>query len=397
MNRRDTPDEQKLSRVRRGRSGRARPYAFVVPEFPWTRRAESDPISAPAARPATDHFASLVLEVLDQGVVVVDRDERAVLANPAARAMGLIVADRLAVTELNELVRKAIANETPVQGATELPLGGLGREPVAVSLSASPLFEGDVVIAVALTVSDVTEQRRLEAVRRDFVANVSHELKTPVGALTLLAEAINDAADDPEAVQHFATRMQHEGTRLGRLVRELIDLSRLQGAEPLPGDALVEVAPMVSEAADRTRLAADNADIEVRVSAPDGLFVRGNESQLTMAVANLIDNAVAYSQSGTKVAVSVRPVGDFVEIAVSDQGVGIAEADQGRVFERFYRVDQARSRATGGTGLGLAIVKHVCTNHGGSVGLWSAEGAGSTFTIRLPLVHSPKQSSSTSA
>src|SRR6201992_4036964 len=271
MNRRDTPDEQKLSRVRRGRSELARPYAFVVPEFPWTRRAESDPIPAPAARPATDHFASLVLEVLDQGVVVVDRDERAVLANPAARAMGLIVADRLAVTELNELVRKAIANETPVQGATELPLGGLGGGPVASSLAASPLFEGDVVIAVALTVSDVTEQRRLEAVRRDFVANVSHELKTPVGALTLLAEAVQDAADDPEAVQRFAGRMQHEGARLGRLVRELIEWSRLQGAEPLPGNDLVSVLQVLDEAADRTRLAAAQAGITVRISCPEDL------------------------------------------------------------------------------------------------------------------------------
>ena len=180
MNGRDTPDEQKLSRVRRGRAALLRPYAFVVPEFPWSRRTESDPVSAPAAQPATDHFASLVLEVLEQGVVVVDRDERALLANPAARAMGLIVADRLVVTELNELVRKAIANETAVQGATELPLGGLGREPVAVSLSASPLFEGDVVLAVALTVSDVTEQRRPDHQRDVERVNCRESLQGPL-------------------------------------------------------------------------------------------------------------------------------------------------------------------------------------------------------------------------
>jgi two-component system, OmpR family, sensor histidine kinase SenX3 len=354
----------------------------------WTRRDKSIRPTLEGHEPEIrEHLASLVLGVLGIAVVVVDRDERAVLANPAARTMGLLIADRLAVAELNDLVRKAIATEDAVGGATELPLGRLGREPVAVSLSAVPLFEAGTVVAVALVVTDVTEQRRLEAVRRDFVANVSHELKTPVGALTLLAEAINEAADDPEAVQHFASRMQHEGTRLGRLVRELIDLTRLQGAEPPPGDALVDIAPVLSEAADRTRLVADNAGIEVRVSCAEDLFVRGSESQLTMAVANLVDNAVAYSQSGTKVTLSARAVDDFVEIAVSDQGVGIAEADQARVFERFYRVDPARSRATGGTGLGLAIVKHVSANHGGTVTLWSAEGAGSTFTIRLPRVH----------
>ncbi len=367
----------------------------VAVSYAWARRIRRGPTEVESDQPteSSQHLASAVLAVLSTGVVVVDREERAILANPAARSMGLLSADRLAVPELNDMVRKAIVNEVEIDGASELPLSGLGREPVAVSLSAVPLFEGDAVAGVALVVADVTEQRRLEAVRRDFVANVSHELKTPVGALTLLAEAINEAADDPDAVQHFALRMQHEGTRLGRLIRELIDLSRLQGAEPLPGDELVKIAPMLNEAADRTRLVADNAGIDVRVSSAGDLLVRGSESQLTTAVANLVDNAVAYSQPGTKVSVSARAVGDFVEIAVSDQGVGIAEADQARVFERFYRVDQARSRATGGTGLGLAIVKHVSTNHGGTVSLWSAEGAGSTFTIRLPRVHSAATSS----
>ena len=342
---------------------------------------------------------SLVVAALGNGVVVVDRDERAVLANPAARSMGVLNADRLVVAELQELVRIAISTERSAGRDIDLPLGRLGREPVAVSVTAKPLVREGAVIAVALLLDDVTEQRRLEAVRRDFVANVSHELKTPVGALTLLAEAINDAADDPDAVQHFASRMQHEGTRLGRLVRELIDLSRLQGADPLPGGQLVEISAVLNEAADRNRLVADAAAIEVRVSCPTGLIVRGNEGQLATAVANLVDNAVAYSQPGTKVSLSARSIDApeasdaFVEIAVSDQGVGIAEADQARVFERFYRVDQARSRATGGTGLGLAIVKHICTNHAGTVSVWSAEGAGSTFTIRLPRVHQAAQSS----
>jgi len=227
---------------------------------------------------------------------------------------------------------------------------------------------------------------------------VSHELKTPVGALTLLAEAVQDAADDPEAVARFAKSMQREGTRLGQLVGELIDLSRLQGADPLPGSNLVQVASVIAEACDRARLVAERRDITVVRRTPADLWVRGNENQLVTAVRNLIDNAITYSPPGTRVAVHARVAdGDddaVVEISVSDQGIGIAEADQARVFERFYRVDPARSRSTGGTGLGLAIVKHVATNHGGDVSVWSSEGEGSTFTVRLPLVHVGTASSS---
>ncbi len=343
---------------------------------------------------AVAQLPGLVLEVLAHGVVVVDRDERVVIANPAARTMGLLAGDRLAFADLSELVRTAMDDGSVVYGSADLPLGRLGREPVALSATAVPLTEGsdNRVVSVVLLLDDVTEQRRLEAVRRDFVANVSHELKTPVGALTLLAEAVTEAADDPDAVQRFAGRMQHEGARLGRLVRELIELSRLQGAEPLPGEQQVSVQQIIDEATDRTRLAAEAAGIGIRISCPEDLLVRGNESQLAMAVANLIDNAVAYSPRGTRVAVSARAADDggrpVVEIAISDQGIGIAEIELTRVFERFYRVDPARSRATGGTGLGLAIVKHVATNHGGGVSVWSVEGAGSTFTMRLPRVHS---------
>jgi two-component system sensor histidine kinase SenX3 len=354
---------------------------------------------------AIGELPALVLEVLGHGVVVVDRDERVVLVNPAARALGVLAGDRLAFADLANLVRTSTDSGALVYGSADLPTGRLGRGPVALSATAVPLTDGGPnprVVAVALLLDDVTEQRRLEAVRRDFVANVSHELKTPVGALTLLAEAVIDAADDPEAVQRFAGRMQHEGARLGRLVGELIDLSRLQGAEPLPGEEPVAVSEVVDEAADRTRLAAERAGIGVRISCPDDLVVRGNESQLAMAIANLIDNAVAYSPRGTRIAVSARAADDdqgrpCVEIAVSDQGIGIAEAELTRVFERFYRVDPARSRATGGTGLGLAIVKHIASNHGGNVSVWSVEGAGSTFTIRLPRVHSAEGSSRSEA
>ncbi len=364
---------------------------------------QSRPQSPP---PAPGLLPALVIEVLDHGVVVVDRDERVVLVNPAARAMGILATDRLAFDELTRLVRASTDRNATVHGAVDLPMGRLGREPIALAVTAVPLpdlADEQRVGAVALLFDDVTELRRLEAVRRDFVANVSHELKTPVGALSLLAEAVQDASDDPEAVHRFAGRMQHESARLGRLVRELIELSRLQGAEPLPGDAEVSVGALLDEAQDRTRLAAEKAGISVVTSYSDGLVVRGNEIQLATAITNLVDNAIGYSPRGTRVAVSARAADDpehldeCVEISVSDQGIGIAEGELTRVFERFYRVDPARSRATGGTGLGLAIVKHVATNHGGTVSVWSVEGAGSTFTIRLPLVHPAARSSDADA
>jgi signal transduction histidine kinase len=239
---------------------------------------------------------------------------------------------------------------------------------------------------VALVLQDVTETRRLEAVRRDFVANVGHELKTPVGALALLAEAIEGAADDPEAVQRFAARMAHESERLARLVRELIDLSRLQGGEPLPELAPVEVDRVLAEAVDRTRMAARAKQLEIAVGGQSGLVVKGVESQLATAVTNLLANAVAYSTGDGRIALAARARSGFAEIAVTDSGIGIPRQDRQRVFERFYRVDQSRASSTGGTGLGLAIVKHVASNHGGSVAVWSEEGLGSTFTLRIPLV-----------
>jgi two-component system, OmpR family, sensor histidine kinase SenX3 len=360
------------------------------------RRSAPPADAAPVPTKPDTILPGQLLEVLGNGVVVVDRDERVVLVNPAARAMGVLATDRLAFDELNRLMRACTDRKVTVHGAVDLPMGRLGREPIGLSVTAVPLPEPDSdlrVGSVALLLDDVTEARRLEAVRRDFVANVSHELKTPVGALTLLAEAVLDAADDPDAVQRFAGRIQHESARLGRLVRELIELSRLQGAEPLPGNDQVIVGALLDEAQDRTRLAAEQAGISVLARCPDGLLVRGNESQLAMAITNLVDNAIAYSPRGTRVAISARTAEDpdhrrpCVEISVSDQGMGIAENELTRVFERFYRVDPARSRATGGTGLGLAIVKHVATNHGGTVSVWSVEGAGSTFTIRLPLVN----------
>ncbi|MDP9435134.1 MAG: ATP-binding protein, partial [Actinomycetota bacterium] len=263
----------------------------------------------------------------------------------------------------------------------EVPVMPLGRAPAVFRARLAAVGAG----LVAVLLEDVTEARRVEAVRRDFVANVSHELKTPVGAMQLLAEAVVDAREDPEAVRRFGGRVQKEAERLARLVQELIDLSRLQGADPLPDPVCVQVDRVVAEACDRAGTVAAARGIRVVRSGQRGLQVLGSEQQLVTALVNLLDNAVHYSPDGTRVAVTVARSGDLVDVSVTDQGIGIAEKDLERVFERFYRADPARSRATGGTGLGLAIVKHVATNHGGEVTVWSVEGSGSTFTLRLPV------------
>lgn len=331
-------------------------------------------------------LARRLFDLMDPAIVVVDADDAVILANPAARTLGIVRGTRLLVPELLALSRSARTGGSR-RGDVRLPGDLVGSGPRLVGVHGVRLDGGTARPAgpVALVLQDVTEARRVEAVRRDFVANVGHELKTPVGALSLLAEAIEGAADDPEAVQRFAARIAHEADRLARLVRELIDLSRLQGGEPLPDLVPVDVDRVLAEAVDRTRTAARARELDIVVGGQPGLVVRGVESQLVTAVTNLLANAVAYSTGRSRVAVAARARSGFAEIAVTDSGIGIPRADRHRVFERFYRVDQSRASSTGGTGLGLAIVKHVASNHGGSVTVWSEEGLGSTFTLRIPL------------
>jgi two-component system sensor histidine kinase SenX3 len=243
---------------------------------------------------------------------------------------------------------------------------------------------------ILVLVEDRTRERRVEAIRRDFVANVSHELKTPVGALTLLAEAVAEAADDPEAVQRFSARMQTESERLTRLVKQIIELSRLQGDDPLEETEPIAVDAVVERALDRIRVDASTKGVELDFVGDHGLQVSGNADQLIVALGNLVENAVVYSPEGTSVSVSMQERDEQVEIAVTDHGVGIPAEEIERIFERFYRVDPARARATGGTGLGLSIVKHVAATHGGEVRVWSVEGEGSTFTLCLPAFHRPE-------
>ncbi|WP_246626400.1 sensor histidine kinase [Modestobacter italicus] len=348
---------------------------------------EATPDERGAPRGDSDEVLSRrLVDLMDPAVVLIGPDEGVLLANPSARALGILRGDRLLVPDLVEVARD-VQSAGSRRADVSLPGDLVGSGPRMVGVHGIRLGSGPVGSPgpVALVLQDVTEARRVEAVRRDFVANVGHELKTPVGALALLAEAVEGAADDPETVQRFATRMQHEADRLARLVRELIDLSRLQGAEPLPELVPVAVGTVVGEAVDRTRAAAAAKDIQLAVAAQPGLVVRGVEAQLATALTNLLANAVAYSPGGTTIAVGARARSGFAEIAVTDSGIGIPRQDRSRVFERFYRVDQSRASATGGTGLGLAIVKHVASNHGGAVTVWSEEGLGSTFTLRIPL------------
>lgn len=342
-----------------------------VAAAPQSGAASGGPVELPA---------DTVLQLLPTAAVLVDADDRVRLANGAAVGMGIVRGSAVVVPELAQLVRTS--RRTGIAQTVDLSLdsGAFPRRVLAIGAKAQPLDGGHV----ALVVDDLTEARRVESVRRDFVANVGHEIKTPVGALTLLAEAALDARDDPDAVQHFLTRMQREAQRLSRLVQELLDLSRLQGGEPQPQATDVPLDAVVDEAIDRARNVADAKRIQIVRGGEVGLVLSGSEQQLVTALSNLLDNAVAYSAEGTQVAVTIHLRGDAVEIAVKDQGIGIAELDQERIFERFYRVDPARSRITGGAGLGLAIVKHIVGNHGGEVAVWSRPGAGSTFTMKVP-------------
>jgi two-component system, OmpR family, sensor histidine kinase SenX3 len=349
------------------------------------RRRVVDP-PRPAATPQPPPDAELLQRAFrstEAALVVLDSDDEVVLHNPRAQELGVVRngrADARAVAASQRVLRSG----TPT--AVDLsPFGFRGRAPSSVLAQVQPLGAGHTLIEAG----DTSEAVRLEATRRDFVANVSHELKTPVGAIRLLAEAVLDAVEDPDEVRRFGTKILNESTRLGNLVTELIALSRLTGAERLPEPAVVDVDDVVDAALCRSGIVGDSADVEIIVDAPCGLAVDGDRTLLVTALSNLLANAIAYSPAPSSVSVSRRRDGDWVEIAVTDRGIGIAAEHQERVFERFFRVDPARSRATGGTGLGLAIVKHVLNNHGGEVRLWSRPGTGSTFTMRLPLHASP--------
>ena len=318
------------------------------------------------------------LDAVAHGVVVWDEEGREVVRNGAAAAfVGARHGDALVESAVRDGLRAALAGEP---ASRELELFGPPRR--ALVLSTVPVSDGDRLLGAVAVIEDVSERRRLEAVRRDFVANISHELKTPVGALGLLAETLG-AEDDPVVARRLADRMTNEAFRVARTIDDLLDLSRIE-AEPPAEEEVAAVHLVVSEAVERVAPVGRSRHIQLDVEVPKRHVVRGDRRQLVSAVANLLENACKYSDTGSTVSVRSRSDGTWVEVDVSDAGIGIPEKDLERVFERFYRVDRARSRETGGTGLGLAIVRHVAGNHGGEVRVRSREGEGSVFTLRLP-------------
>jgi two-component system sensor histidine kinase SenX3 len=319
-----------------------------------------------------------VLSVLRSSAVIVDDTDTVVKASAPAYALGLVRGTELVSKELDDLVHE-VRRDGQIR-ETELIIGRPHAPSRHVTARVAPLGSR-LVLAL---VEDRTRERRVEAVRRDFVANVSHELKTPVGAIRLLSEAVADASEDPEAVKRFSGRMLIESDRLTRLVQQIIELSRLQADDPLEMPTAISIDDVIGIAVDTSAIDADSKRIDILTGGTPGLEVFGNLEQVTAGVANLVANAVSYSRPDSTVLVTTKAELGGVEISVVDQGIGIPPDEIDRIFERFYRVDPARHRSTGGTGLGLSIVKHVAATHGGDIRVWSVEGQGSTFTLSLP-------------
>lgn len=322
-----------------------------------------------------------LLNILDIASVVLAPGETPIYYSPTAITLGIIRDEKLVGDDLHALIRSVRRSGKSQNGTIEIPLGPIGEGTRKLTVKVSKLSDDGVTIAFF---SDESEAERIDAVRRDFVANISHELKTPISALRTLSDAVSAAATDPQVVK-FATMMNSEVERLSHLVQEIIDLSRLQDADPLLDAITVDIDEALDSAIDQCQFLADSRDIEIVRGSRTHASVVGDRTHLIMAFHNLIENAINYSPDKTRVTVNSEVENSIVEITVIDQGVGIAESDINRIFERFYRVDPARSRETGGTGLGLSIVKHVIGKHGGEVSVWSSEGIGSTFAIRLPL------------
>ena len=339
------------------------------------------------ARESANSLASLptgivdLLEVVDAEYLLLAPGELVVRASDASSTLGMVRDGKLVSDEILNIVRACRRSQIAQEATIELPRGPIGEGTHNLLVRVAPVGNQGLI---AVLIFDDSEFRRLDAVRRDFVANISHELKTPIGALSILSEAVLEASDDPVAITRFASRMQTEAKRLSDLVQEIINLSRIQDEDPLKNAVSFLLSDLVLQAIDESRLTAESREIKIEFIRNNEVTVLGDESQLEMAISNLIENAINYSPDKTTVVVSLNKVDGLAELKVKDQGIGISEENIERIFERFYRVDPARSRATGGTGLGLSIVKHIITNHGGDITVWSEQGEGSTFTMRLP-------------
>ncbi len=343
------------------------------------RRQEGENLEAPELLP---QVLLKTLQSLESESLIIVPGEQILFQSPGITNFAIVKDERITSEDLMALIRVARRTNETHRSRIEIARGPIGAGKREFEVSVSPLNEEGMVLVL---ITDQSEARRIDAVRRDFVANVSHELKTPIGALGLLSEAILGAKDQPDAVVKFASRMQMEAKRLTDLVQEIIDLSRLQSSDPLQKAFDVEASDVVREAVAQSAFSAESRKITVEIGEIEDATVIGDRDQLIMAVLNLVENAINYSPENTKVSVVVKVKEELLEISVTDQGIGIAEGELARVFERFYRVDPARSRMTGGTGLGLSIVKHVALNHGGDIKVWSKEGVGSTFTLQLPI------------
>ena len=323
-----------------------------------------------------------VLSQLDQDALLVAPGEVILFATEGIETLNLLKENRINSPELVALIRVVRRTHQTHIGKIEIPRGPIGEGLRELTVRAIYISELDNIVVL---LSDESEAERVHEVRRDFVANISHELKTPIGALSLLSEAVLSAADEPDSVVKFATRMQLEAKRLTDLVQEIINLSRLQDSDPLLVANENSVADLINEAIDLVKTTSESKGISVTTTELPDVVVLGDGEQLIMAIHNLLENAINYSPENTKVSVSSTITDGIVEIIVADQGIGIPESEQDRIFERFYRVDPARSRETGGTGLGLSIVKHVASKHGGEVKVWSSPNVGSSFALRLPI------------
>ncbi|OYO24432.1 two-component sensor histidine kinase [Enemella dayhoffiae] len=350
--------------------------------------SEPEPELEATQTPVVPEGVSQVINVLRSSAVVIGPHDQVLQSTSQARTFGLVRGTRVAVPILLDLVRE-VRRDGQIRTADLELRRGRGAPSLYLSARVAPV--ADLVLVLA---EDRTAARRVEETRRDFVANVSHELKTPIGAIRLLSEAVEQAADEPDAVRNFASRMNRESGRLSELVGQIIELSRLQAANPLPTAESVDIDAVLSTAVARSAERARARGLTLTVAGEQGCRVMGDAEQLTTAVSNLVENAVIYSEPNHKVAVAARHTADaddeYVELTVSDSGIGIDAKDVPRIFERFYRVDYARSRENGGTGLGLSIVKHIAGAHGGTVSVWSKPGQGSTFTIRIPAHADPE-------
>ena len=344
-----------------------------------------------APESAFDSRLDDLLDLTDADYILVGADDLVVTCSDTLLNIGLVKNNRVTVESVRKLVRNARTSGEVIESEVAIPRGV-----IAAGYHERRVRVGKIGTTgeVAALIFDDSEANRLDAVRRDFVANISHELKTPIGGISILAEAISEGSDDPVLVKNFSERMKIEADRLKNLVQEIIDLSRIQNQDAMQNAVILHLKNIIEEAIYQSKIRAEKKQIQINFIAEDDIEFFGDKKQLIMAMSNLIENAINYSPENTVVSVLLKKSADFAEIAIKDQGVGIAESDIDRIFERFYRVDSARSRDTGGTGLGLSIVKHVISNHGGDIQVWSVPGTGSTFTVLLPITNQENEAAS---